>query len=65
MQVYEVGSVFISRFPHYLSYLTEEANLMIYTVSVDIETDAQSRPVGEFIQGLRQTVTLARQAYED
>ena len=53
MQVYEVGSVFISRFPHYLPYLTEEANLMIYTVSVDIETDAQSRPVGEFIQGLR------------
>ena len=65
LQVYEVGSVFVSRFPHYLSYLTEEANLMIYTVSVDIETDAQSRPVGEFLQGLKQTVTLARQAYED
>ena len=40
MQVYEVGSVFISRFPHYLAYLTEEADLMVYTVSVDIETDA-------------------------
>lgn len=60
MQVYETGAVFNSRLRHYLNYLAEEADLMVYLVSVDIETDALSRPVGDFLNGLKSTVTMAR-----
>ena len=65
MQVYETGAVFISRLRHYLTYLAEEADLMVYMVSVDIDTDAMSRPVGDFLNGLKSTVNLARQAHQE
>ena len=60
MQVYETGAVFISRTGHYLNYLAEEADLTVYMVSLDIDTDAMSRPVGDFLNGLKSTVSAAR-----
>ena len=45
LQVYESGAHFLSRFPHYMTYLAEEADLIIYTVGVDMETEATTRPV--------------------
>ena len=37
-----------------------DADLMVYMVSVDIDTDAMSRPVGDFLNGLKSTVNLSR-----
>ena len=63
MKVYETGALFISRFPHYLAYQAEEVDMMVYLVSVDMETEAQARPINEFLNGLKSTVALARQAF--
>ena len=66
MQVTECGSVFISRFPHYLEYMAIEADLFVYTVSVDVsESDAMGRPHTEYLNGLKNAVSLARQAHEE
>ena len=65
MEVWEAGSLFISKFPHYLEYLAQEADLVVYTVSIDMESDASNRSVNDFLNGLRQTVNLARQAFEE
>ena len=40
MKVYEAGALFITRFPHYLAYQAEEVDMMVYMVSVDMETEA-------------------------
>ena len=63
--MWEAGAVFISKYPHYLEYLAEEADLIIYTVSLDTASDALARPVSEFLSGLRTIVALARQAFEE
>lgn len=65
MEVWEAGSLFITKFPHYLEYLAQEADLVVYTVSIDMESDASNRSVNDFLNGLRQTVNLARQAFEE
>ena len=65
MQIWEAGAVFISKYPHYLEYLAQEADLIIYTISVDTSSEATGRPVGEFLSALRSTVNLARQAFEE
>jgi len=65
MQVYEAGALFLSRFPHYMTYLAEETDLIIYTVGMDMESDASARPVSDFLNGLKSTVALARLAFEE
>lgn len=63
--MWEAGAIFISKYPHYLEYLAEEADLIIYTISLDTVSDASARPISEYLSSLRKTVTLARQAYEE
>ena len=40
IQVYEAGSLFLSRFPHYMAYMAEEADLIVYVVSIDFEAES-------------------------
>ena len=60
MEVWEAGSLFISKFPHYIEYLAQESDLMVYTISVDLESDAQSKSVSDFLNGLKVVISLAR-----
>ena len=60
MQVWEAGALFISKYPHYLEYLAKEADLIVYLVSVEPESEAMTRPINEFLTGLRGNVALAR-----
>lgn len=45
--------------------MTEEADLLVHMVSVDIDTDAMGKPITDFVHGLRSNVNLVRQAYEE
>ena len=65
MQVWEAGALFISKYPHYLEYLAKEADLIVYMVSVEPESEAMTRPINEFLTGLRGNLALARQAYHE
>lgn len=65
MNVSEAGAIFLSRFPHYMTYLAEEADLIIYTVSLTQEPDVSQRPVSDFLNGLKSTINLARQAFDE
>ena len=48
-----------------MTYLAEETDLIIYTVGVDIETEASTRPASDFITGLKNTVLLSREAFNE
>jgi len=48
-----------------MTYLEEETDLIIYTVGVDIETEASTRPASDFITGLKNTVLLSREAFNE
>ena len=65
MSMNEAGALFLSRFPHYMTYLAEEADLIIYTVSLTLEPEAASKPVSDFLAGLKGTINLARQAFDE
>ncbi len=65
MEVWESGALFISKFPHYIEYLAQESDLMVYTISVDMESDAQTKSTNEFLNGIKVVINLAREAFQE
>lgn len=65
LHVNEAGANFLARFPHYMTYLAEEADLVIYTTSLAMDAEVSQRPAADYINGLKSTVSLARQAFDE
>ena len=60
LSIWESGSAFLRQFPYYLKFMTNEANLLVYTVSIDNKHDSATRTPDEFLSPLGALVTQAR-----
>ena len=60
LNIWESGSAFLRQFPYYMKFMTNEADLVVYTVSIDNMHESAGRTLDEFLNPLASIVQQAR-----
>ena len=63
LNIWESGDMFLNQFPFYMNFVTCEANLIVYLVSVDDKHDAAVRSAQDFMKPTRAIIEKARSTW--
>ena len=61
MNIWESGDYFLKQFPYYMKFAANEANLIVYAISIDNQHESASRSISEFLNPLAEIVKQARE----
>ena len=53
----------MKQFPYYMNFAANEANLIVYTISIDNQHESATRPLAEYLNPLKAIVEKARNAW--